>query len=40
MISAASTGLKLDSGVAAVERITIAGPLAVAVRIFSIFDEK
>jgi len=46
MISAASTGLKLDNGVAAVERVTIAGAdalavaLAVAVRIVSIFEEK
>jgi len=39
-ISAASTALKLDSGVAAVKRMTIAGALAVTVHIFLIFDEK
>jgi len=40
LISAASTGLKLENGVAAVERMTIAGAdaVAVAVRILSIFD--
>jgi len=39
MISAASTGLKLYNGVADCW-IAGAGALAVAVQIFSIFDEK
>jgi hypothetical protein len=42
MISIAPTGLKLDIGVAAVERTTIVGrgAIAIAVRILPIFDEK
>jgi len=41
-VSSAWSGLKLSSGVAAVEWMTIAGAgaLAAAVRIFIIFDEK